>query len=224
MNDIRHYSDFLHCVHDEPEPYGQLGRGTHYSILRAPVWHDSLGRRIDRAKIHDFAVIWDEDHDDRVIGVVERMYFAGLLYPVLFVGERKGSLTVVLSEDYAGSVSESLRADYERVLSKILSNVPTDGGTDTWGSEVGVFEEGGNPFAGRSGPSYLRMLINDEPSKVDTYLRNIHNLWQLGHKEYVLPKPVIPEPIADRQPLFGKQAKAQPSIQRSIFSRDSAST
>jgi hypothetical protein len=42
-------------------------------------------------------VIWDEDHDERVIGVVERMYFAGLLHPVLFVGERKGSLTVVLS-------------------------------------------------------------------------------------------------------------------------------
>ena len=224
MNDIRHYSDFLHCVHDETEAYGQLGRGTHYSILRTPTWHDPRGRRTDIAKIHDFAVIWDEDHDERVIGVIERMYFAGLLFPVLFVGERKGSLTVVLSEDYAETVSEGDRSNYGRTLSRILDNVPTDGGTDTWGSEVGVFETAGNPFAGCSVPSYLRILINDEPAKVDTYLRNIRNLWSLGHKEYVVPKPVIPEPVAHRQPLFETRAKAEASVKKSIFGKASPVT
>ena len=35
------YSQFFQTLHDELTPTGTLGRGTHYSILRAVVFHDA---------------------------------------------------------------------------------------------------------------------------------------------------------------------------------------
>lgn len=75
------YCPFLQTLHDDTRPVGNLGRGTHYSVLRAPVWHDELLNRLDRCAFLDFAVIWDEDHDDRVIDAIMMFYVAGLLSP-----------------------------------------------------------------------------------------------------------------------------------------------
>ena len=71
--------DFLKCLYEENEPVGMLGCGTHYSVYRAVVWHDESGRPLRDSKLHDFAIIWDEDHDERVLEVVERVYFNGML-------------------------------------------------------------------------------------------------------------------------------------------------
>lgn len=60
-------SCFFHTLHDEPGRVGSLGRGTHYSVLRAVIWEPE-------PRFHDFAVIWDEDHDTRIIGVLEQLY------------------------------------------------------------------------------------------------------------------------------------------------------
>ena len=87
-----------------------------------------------------------------------------------------------------------------------------------------MFEKGGKPVAGASRSSSHRRLINDDHLKVDTYLRNIDNLWGLGHSEYVVPKPVVPELVTDRQSLFAKQANAEPSIRASIFVKNSTGT
>src|SRR5450631_3959398 len=92
---MKKYSDFFQTLHDEQSPTGHLGRGTHYSVLRAVVFHDAVGRRLFNAKFADFAVIWDEDHDDRVIEPIERIYRSGLLSMFLMFGERKGCFTAV---------------------------------------------------------------------------------------------------------------------------------
>src|SRR4051812_6684669 len=89
---VMSYSPFFQTLHDETRPVGQLGRGTHYSILRVPIWQDEWLNLLAQGLLLDFAVIWDEDHDARVMEAVEALYFSGLLSPVRFIGERKGSL------------------------------------------------------------------------------------------------------------------------------------
>jgi len=85
---MRRYSDFFVTLHDEQGPVGHLGRGLHYSVLRAVIWPNG------QPKLHDFGIVWDEDHDTRVIVVAERLYLRGLLPDVLLLGEAKGHLRV----------------------------------------------------------------------------------------------------------------------------------
>ena len=92
------YSDFFKTLHDETHPTGYLGRGTHYSVLRAIVFHDPMGRPLPQGQFADFAVIWDEDHDVRVMEPVEEIYRRGMLSSFVMFGERKGFFTAVLSE------------------------------------------------------------------------------------------------------------------------------
>src|SRR4051812_20247485 len=74
---MQKYSEFFQTLHDEQAPVGYLGRGTHYSILRAVVFSDSLAKPLFDARFLDFAVIWDEDHDARIIEPIQKLYFAG---------------------------------------------------------------------------------------------------------------------------------------------------
>src|SRR5256885_14169437 len=90
------YSSFFQTLYDETRPVGNFGRGTHYSVLRVPIWQDELLNPLPQAVLLDFAVLWDEDHDKRVVQAIEEIYFAGLMGPVLFIGERKGSLNVLI--------------------------------------------------------------------------------------------------------------------------------
>ena len=69
------YSAFFETLHDERTPTGKLGRGTHYSVLRAVVFSDSMGKPLTAAQFADFAIIWDEDHDERVIEPIEKFYW-----------------------------------------------------------------------------------------------------------------------------------------------------
>lgn len=93
------YSAFFKTLHDETSPTGHLGRGTHYSILRAIVFHDPMGRALSRGKFADFAVIWDEDHDVRVVEAIEQIYRQGLLSSFVMFGERKGSFTAIVANE-----------------------------------------------------------------------------------------------------------------------------
>jgi hypothetical protein len=92
------YSDFFKTLHDETNPTGYLGRGTHYSVLRAVVFHDPIGTPLPEGDFTDFAVVWDEDHDLRVIEPIEEIYRRGLLSSFLIFGERKGSFTAIQSD------------------------------------------------------------------------------------------------------------------------------
>lgn len=164
---MRTYSPFFQTLYDEEAPVGQLGRGTHYSVFRAAVFHDGKGRVLPenryngfRAKFHDFAVIWDEDHDKRVIQVIEQIYFHGLLPSFVFFGERKGGLTSLALED-----SDALHHNAGNIIEDLCEEVDND----PWSSEVGTMK---NP----------QSIIHANYDDVVLYLRNIHMLWKLGSK------------------------------------------
>lgn len=170
------YSTLFSCLYDEPEPVGSLGRGTHYSVFRCVEWLDVMRQRRALPEIHDFAVVWDEDHDVRVIEAVERIYMAGLLSPVQFIGERKGGLTVILAAKFYFGLEEAELAAYTRQIEEICSDL--DG--DTWCVAVGSFDrQPGSPHQ-----TFTEGLINAEDRRVNTYLANIDSLWGLGTKPF----------------------------------------
>lgn len=147
------YSALFTTLYDEQAPLADLGRGTHYSVLRAVTWKGT-------AQFHDFAILWDEDHDTRVIWVAEQIYLKGMLEPVVYIAEAKAHLCVTTRtkqpQRYAGEVEA------------ITSNLPTD----YFASEVGVFPNS--------------WLIQGRSSRGDAYLAGIDALWTLGPKPIVL--------------------------------------
>lgn len=168
------YSHIFSCLHDEAAPIGRLGRGTHHSVFRSVQWHDIGGEPLDKGRIHDFAIIWDEDHDTRVIRVAERLHMAGLLWPVVFIGERKGMVTILFA-----SMAGPLRDRNNDYLSQILE-IAEDGGDDSWTSHAGWFQRievlpEGTPYTGEG-------IIADYDWRVVNYLNGIDALWQLGEK------------------------------------------
>jgi len=178
MLNISDYSTLFSTIHDEPAPVGNIGRGAHYSILRSVEWTDvtRAPNPIDKPQIHDFAVIWDEDHDTRVIEVIEKIYMAGLLSPVQFIGERKGVLSVVVAAKYYFS-GESEINSYKDSIQEIANSLD-----DQWPSNVGCFDRS---------PSFPHhqcfdlSIIQDNENKVINYLKTIDSLWNLGTKEYL---------------------------------------
>lgn len=159
------YSPFFQTLHDETQPVGRLGRGTHYSVLRVPMWQDPWRNPLSQGALLDFAIIWDEDHDERVMEAIEGLYFDGLLGPVRFIGERKGSLSVLLEAKTLEAWNEAAFKDYREALSEV-----SQGLNDPWPVTVDqVFGQ-------------RHSIIRAAPEHVATYLQNIQLLWQLGLK------------------------------------------
>jgi hypothetical protein len=94
---MQRYSDFFRTIHDETSPAGYLGRGTHYSVLRTVVFHDPVGKPLPEGQFANFAVVWDRDHDVRVIEPILEIYRRGLLSSFVAFGEHKGLFTAILS-------------------------------------------------------------------------------------------------------------------------------
>ena len=173
------YSTLFSCLHDEREPIGYVGRGTHYSVLRSVEWLDVERRQLSKPQIHDFAVIWDEDHDERVINVIERIYMAGLLSPVQFIGERKGALSIVLAARYYCGSSDDFRgAEFDKLVRPLVSDV----NGDSWNLELGCFDR--HDSCARGHQTELPSIIQDNDEVAFTYLKNIDNLWRLGTKDW----------------------------------------
>lgn len=167
---IKTYSPFFSTVYDEQAPVGNLGRGTHYSIFRTAQFLNNLYQPQTPLKIQDFCIVWDEDHDTRVVEVIEKLYLENLLAPVLYIGERKGGVNVILNKEFYDS--QSLLHSFDQQLHKISQELD-----DPWCSEVGyldLIDKSTNPGG----------LINDSHEKVTVYLNNINNLWSLGQKEF----------------------------------------
>ncbi|MEB7926151.1 hypothetical protein NGJ69_20970 [Atlantibacter hermannii] len=172
---IQNYSTLFSCLYDEREPVGNLGRGAHYSVFRSVEWLDVLQMPLKLPQIHDFSVIWDEDHDTRVIDVIEHIYMAGLLSPIQFIGERKGILTVIVAANFyfGGIESHEFESKIQTVCGKAIQN-------DSWDVEVGMFDRSlGSPHQ-----TDTAGIISAEAHRVITYLRNIDSLWQLGTKSF----------------------------------------
>ncbi|MBO9724189.1 MAG: hypothetical protein J7530_07430 [Novosphingobium sp.] len=168
------YSHAFSCLYDERAPVGQLGRGVHHSVFRSVQWRDIGGDPLEKGRIHDFAVIWDEDHDTRVIEAAEKLHLAGFLWPVVFIGERKGVLTILFA-----AMAGPLQDRHTDHLASIRA-IAEDAGDDRWSCQMGwfqrveVLEEGTN--CNGSG------IINDAEWRVVNYLNGIDALWELGEK------------------------------------------
>lgn len=163
------YSPFFQTLYDETHPVGRFGRGTHYSVLRAPIWQGALLNPLHEGAFLDFAVIWDEDHDDRVVGVIEDLYFSALLSPVRFIGERKGTLSVLLDEKNVAWGAENF-ARYRKRVDDISRHQ-----CDPWPALVEVAYTGAPSFKQPS-------IIHAQHECVTVYLKNIDMLWELGIK------------------------------------------
>lgn len=169
---LHSYSQLFITIHDESQPVGNIGRGTHYSILRARQFFDNTATLQVPFKNQDFCIIWDEDHDVRVLQVVEQLYLKNMLSPVLFIGERKGGVYVLLDRTIYNN--RQLYNEFAANLDDIAQNLD-----DPWCSDVGymdiVTKEIGNS----------RSLIQDDEEKAIIYLNNINNLWSLGQKKFI---------------------------------------
>lgn len=175
MSNTTVYSTLFATIHDEQKPIGNIGRGSHYSVLRAVEWLDVTRVPLKIPQIHDFAIIWDEDHDNRVMEVIEQIYIAGLLSPIQFIGERKGFLSVVVAARFYFHASEAELNSYAKTIENIAQS-----SDDPWGSEVGCFDRS----PGSLHQCFNIGIIQDEEAKVINYLKTIDNLWNLGTKEY----------------------------------------
>lgn len=166
------YSSLFSVIHDEKQPVGHIGRGTHYSVLSCVQWTDQFmePHASGHAEIQKFAVLWDEDHDERIIPVLEAAYIQSLMAPVKFIGERKGHLTVMVDSVFWSFCST--KREYVRAWEKLAGSVPDD----SWSCEVRPDEE-----KAESG------IIHPGGEKATVYLKNIENLWSLGIAPYQAP-------------------------------------
>lgn len=159
---MQSYSDYFKTLHDEQNPTGYLGRGTHCSILRAVVFHDAMGNNLSAAQFADFAVIWDEDHDERVIEPIEKLYRYGMLSSFLMFGERKAIFTAIVQNDLLG---EARVFQLRQRLNTIVQDLD-----DPWNAELVSLRQPDNP------------IISDTADRVSLYLNNLAMLWALGLK------------------------------------------
>ncbi|MNH09001.1 hypothetical protein D3C79_684430 [compost metagenome] len=169
---IPQYSSLVTTIYNEPAPVGSIGRGSHYSVLRATTSYDSILKPTRVVNVHDFAVIWDEDHDTRLIKVIERMCIENLLSPVVFIGERKGGVTILVDKKF---YDDKDKLQFYNVMIRGICS-PLD---DSWGSEIGFFDGSDADVTNEA-----RMIINDTEAKVKNYLLNINGLWSLGIKSF----------------------------------------
>lgn len=183
MATVPSYSTLFSCIHDEPEPVGHLGRGTHYSVFRAVEWLDVMRSPLAKPEVHDFAVVWDEDHDTRIIRLVESIYMEGLLSPIQFIGERKGVVTVIVAARFYWGHGQEVIEAYKASLED-LSTDPDNTHGDSWPTELGFFDR--SPGFPPTSPHQTELggLISAEEHRVVTYVRNIDSLWRLGTKPF----------------------------------------
>jgi len=159
------YDPFFQTLHDELHPVGNFGHGSHYSVLRVPIWHDKFMKKLDFGALLDFAIIWDEDHDARIIEPIRELYFSGLLAPVRYIGERKGALSVLLETEVVKAWDGATFERYRSKVGKIAQNLD-----DPWAWEVDSVD------------SREHSIIYTADDDVAIYLKNIDVLWQLGIK------------------------------------------
>jgi hypothetical protein len=163
----RQYSHFFCTLYDEQSYTAGLNlpRGLHHSILRAVVCLDSTLRYL----FHDFAVLWDEDHDERVIWVAEQLFMQRLLQHVIVLAEAKGHVSVVPRV----SLSTKIETHVMESLEQITKAVPNDSFT----SELLTVIPRRHEKTSRS------PLIED--NRTVSYLQGVVGTWTLGTKPVV---------------------------------------
>jgi hypothetical protein len=178
MHEIQQYSPHLRCIYDEPAPTGLIGSGTHYSVVQALCWRSNKGELRKQAAVQNVAIIWDEDHDLRIIPCVEALLMAGLLHAIAIIGEREGGVTIVFNSLSATQMSEDQKRAYREEVTHVINDVVTSKHDDSWGITFGEMIE--VPSLAKTGYNiFHRDLIQDDVQKVEKYIRNINHLWDI---------------------------------------------
>lgn len=175
MSTYPSYSPFFTTIYDEPRPLGSIGGGSHYSILRCAEWNDECLKRTEKGNIHDLCVIWDSDHDTRVIELLETIYMEGGLSPVLFVAERKGGVTFLLNPNFAEPSSQN-RSTWTRRVREVCKRGSHG---DLWTMDVAKFDK-----TKEFGTQDFKQIIPDDKVVTESYLRFIDSNWNLGVSPY----------------------------------------
>lgn len=178
---IAHYSPYFGTLYDEADYHGNLGRGTHHSVFQCAEFFDVELASVKTAHVHKFSVIWDEDHDLRVIEFAERLFMNGLFAPVQFIGERKGGVSIVLASRFRFARYDGHLEDYLEKASSLAEDISGD----NFNVEIGFFDR--RVFGVEAHGNYHGM-INDIREKEEYYLRSIDSVWDLGTKPYTIPK------------------------------------
>jgi hypothetical protein len=158
---------------------GRRWRGTHYSVLRAIVFHNRLGKPLTKGYCVNFAVIWDEDHDTRVMEPIEEIYCRGLLSSFAMFGESKGFFTAIL-EEHLGRYLQAPKGRTILGTKERIEFLPTEINAicqsldDPWPSKVVGLGSANNPIIAKN------PLISDDDENVSLYLKNLEMLWRLG--------------------------------------------
>lgn len=177
MRDTPKYSPYLNCIYDEPAPTGHIGSGTHYSVFQALSWRSERGELRQQAAVQKVAIIWDEDHDERIIPCVEALLMAGLLHAVSMIGERKGGVTIVFNSMSAARLSENQKRAYRDEVTQVISDVVAKH-EDSWAITFGEMTDVPS-LATTEYRIFHRSLIQDDVHKIETYIRNINYLWDI---------------------------------------------
>lgn len=172
---VRSYSSFFSCLHDQPEPIN--GRYGAHSIFRAVDSRDVEQKPTTLPRVHDFAVIWDDDHDTRIIPVIEEMLMAGLLPGVQFIGEHKAFLTVVLAARTYWAIDVDLYKARIESLASCAAN-------DFWNVEIGMYDRCRSGFE-RGHQCDFKDLLGYGELEDRAFLFNLDSMWHLGTKEWV---------------------------------------
>jgi len=159
---MRQYSHFFSVLYDEPGPVGNLGRGTHHSVIRIFSRHPP-GRIT--GNFNDVAIIWDEDHDTRVITAIELMIMKGsFVHDILFIGERKGVLSIIVRDMPPG-----LLAKMQNRLDDTANDTANEL-EDPWPVSINFLSDTDHS------------IINCCQDRINAYLHGIDALWSLGNK------------------------------------------
>lgn len=185
------YSNIFQCLHDQP---GVGVRQLPYTIFRAFESKDVEQNPSKIPNVHDFCILWDEDHDTRVIRAAEVLFAAGLLPGVQFLREHKGYLSVILAAKTYWP-AHTLYAQAIRDGATIID--------DHWDVEVGMYDRSGvstDPVIHMHQCQFASILGGDD-EKTLRLLWNIDYQWDLGTKPLILPIPKNnPPPLSVKFP------------------------
>lgn len=104
-----------------------------YAVFRAIEWRDIMLTPCTTGLLHDFAVVWDEDQDTRIIEAAEILYLEGLLAPVQYLYEHKGELTLLVAAPF-----NHYRKVFEKKVDTLLSKYFNK---DYWTVAVGYIDK-----------------------------------------------------------------------------------
>lgn len=167
------YSSIFKCLCDERNPL--IPSYFHYSVFRSYEYRNVCNEPVDKPLIHDFAILWDDDHDERVIKAAENIYLSGLMSPIQFIGEHKGELTIIVAAKAWFSFEEP------EAYVQAVRNAAFRVGDDQWTVKAGMFDSSDRNFNLRH-QTDLSQILGIDPVVEHTHILSINDRWELGTK------------------------------------------